>query len=65
MSWWLLDLTAMALAENLTLSSYTGFVQGFGRRALDHQGRDFVACFGSFEFLSVLCFEFHFQGEIL
>ncbi len=27
---WLLDLTAMALVENPTLSSYTGFVQDSG-----------------------------------
>jgi len=27
---WLLDLTAMALAENPTLSEYTGFVQDSG-----------------------------------
>ena len=36
---WLLDLTAMALAENPTLSEYTGFVAGFRRRPLDHRGR--------------------------
>ena len=30
MSSWLLDLTAMALAENPTLAEYTGFVQDSG-----------------------------------
>ncbi len=36
---WLLDLTAMALIENPTLSEFTGFVQDSGRRALDGPGR--------------------------
>ena len=36
---WLLDLTAMALAENPTLSNYTGFGAGFRRRTVDDQCR--------------------------
>ncbi len=35
---WLLDLTAMALVENPTLSEYSGFVKRFRRRPLDHPG---------------------------
>ena len=35
---WLLDLTAMALTENPTLSEYEGLRAGFGRRPLDDSG---------------------------
>ena len=35
---WLLDLTAMALTENPTLSEYEGYRAGFRRRALDDSG---------------------------
>ena len=33
---WLLDLTAMALAEDPELTRFTGNVRGFRRRPLDH-----------------------------
>ncbi len=36
---WLLDLTAMALTENPTLSEYEGHRAGFRRRPLDNSGR--------------------------
>ena len=36
---WLLDLTAMALTENPTLSEYDRFRAGFRRRPLDNSGR--------------------------
>jgi 6-phosphogluconate dehydrogenase len=36
---WLLDLTAMALAEDPTLSEYSGYVAGFRRSTLDHPSR--------------------------
>ena len=37
---WLLDLTAAALAEDPASPKFAGRVSGFGRRALDDQGRD-------------------------
>ena len=40
MSSWLLDLTAMALTENPTLSEYEGYRAGFRRGALDNSSRD-------------------------
>ena len=43
---WLLDLTAMALAENPTLSEYTGFVQdsGEGRWTVNGRARRSCSC---------------------
>ncbi len=37
---WLLDLIAMALAEDEKLSAYSGVVEDFGRGPLDHHGGD-------------------------
>ncbi len=37
---WLLDLTAIALAEDPTLSEFSGYRRGFRRRPLDDQGGD-------------------------